>query len=112
MSAVAVTSFRTVFAFNAVVNWFPGHMAKTARLMRENLKNIDIVVEVRDARIPFSSENTAMEEVFKSNTKSRLIVFNKSDLANHRLQKNEIKGCASLWAIAPPPTTTQGILPL
>jgi hypothetical protein len=51
MANTVVGKFRTAFSFNGIVNWFPGHMAKTTRLMRENMKNIDIVVEVRDARV-------------------------------------------------------------
>ena len=39
------------------IQWFPGHMAKTRRLMQENLKLVDIVIELRDARIPYSSKN-------------------------------------------------------
>ena len=39
------------------IQWFPGHMAKTRRLISENLKNVDIVIEVLDARIPYSSKN-------------------------------------------------------
>ena len=42
------------------IQWFPGHMAKTRRLMKENLKLVDVVVELTDARIPFSSRNPEM----------------------------------------------------
>ncbi len=62
------------------LQWYPGHMAKTRRLIEENLKLIDVVVEITDARIPFSGRNPSFNEMLKS--KPRLIVMNKSDLAD------------------------------
>ena len=44
-----------------IIQWFPGHMAKTRRLMKENLKNVDVVIELLDARIPQSSRNPEIE---------------------------------------------------
>lgn len=64
----------------AAVQWFPGHMAKTRRLMRENLKLVDIVIELRDARIPYSSENPEIKKLLGA--KPRLVVLNKADLAD------------------------------
>ena len=40
------------------INWFPGHMRKALRIMSENTKNVDVFLEIRDARIPYSSKNT------------------------------------------------------
>ena len=60
--------------------WYPGHMTKAKRMMEENIKLIDIVIEVLDARIPFSSRNPDIDELGKG--KSRIILLNKSDLAD------------------------------
>ncbi len=62
------------------INWFPGHMAKTRRLIQEHLKLVDVVVEIRDARIPMSSGNPMIEELL--GTKPRLILLNKYDMAD------------------------------
>jgi len=62
------------------IQWYPGHMAKTRRLVRENLKLVDVVIEVLDARIPFSSRNPDIDEL--AGQKPRLIILNKSDLAD------------------------------
>ncbi|MCM1143368.1 MAG: ribosome biogenesis GTPase YlqF [Blautia sp.] len=60
--------------------WYPGHMMKAKRMMQENIKLIDLVIELVDARIPFSSRNPDIDELGKN--KSRLILLNKSDLAD------------------------------
>ncbi len=62
--------------------WHPGHMTKAKRMMEENIKLIDIVIEVLDARIPFSSRNPDIDALGKN--KSRLILLNKSDLADEK----------------------------
>lgn len=62
------------------IQWFPGHMAKTRRLISENLGNVDAVIEMRDARIPFSSKNPEIERLI--NNKPRLILLNKCTLAD------------------------------
>ena len=62
------------------INWYPGHMVKTKRQIIEDLKLIDIVVEILDARIPISSRNPDIEQYIKS--KKRLVVLNKFDLAD------------------------------
>lgn len=67
------------------IQWFPGHMAKTRRLMKENLDMVDIVVELRDARIPKSSRNPEIETIVGS--KPRIVVFNKVDLADPNVTK-------------------------
>ena len=64
---------------NFNINWYPGHMAKTKKQIAEDLKLIDIVVEVLDARIPISSQNPDIKEIIKN--KKRLIALNKSDLS-------------------------------
>lgn len=64
------------------VQWFPGHMAKTRRLMQSNLKLVDAVVEMTDARIPISSRNPEMDRLVGS--KPRLIILNKCDTADEK----------------------------
>ena len=60
--------------------WYPGHMTKAKRMMQENIGLIDLVIELVDARIPLSSRNPDIDELGKN--KSRLILLNKSDLAD------------------------------
>lgn len=63
-----------------IIQWYPGHMAKAFRLMRENMKHVDIVFELVDARIPASSRNPELDEVLGQ--KPRLLVLTKTDLAD------------------------------
>ena len=60
--------------------WYPGHMTKAKRMMQENIKLIDIVVELLDARIPLSSKNPDIDQL--ANNKFRLVILNKADLAD------------------------------
>lgn len=62
------------------IQWYPGHMTKAKRMMQEDIKLIDIVIELVDARIPLSSKNPDIDELAKN--KYRLILLNKSDLAD------------------------------
>lgn len=62
------------------IQWFPGHMAKTNRIMKECLPEVDLVLELLDARIPYSSKNPEIEKII--GTKPRIIIFTKSTLAN------------------------------
>ncbi len=62
------------------INWYPGHMKKTRELIQENLKMVDAVIEVVDARIPQSSRNPIIDELIKG--KTRIVVMNKSDLSD------------------------------
>lgn len=62
--------------------WYPGHMTKAKRMMQENIKLIDLIIEVVDARIPRSSRNPDIDELGKN--KARLILLNKADLADER----------------------------
>ncbi|MDO4500195.1 MAG: ribosome biogenesis GTPase YlqF [Erysipelotrichaceae bacterium] len=64
------------------INWYPGHMAKARRQMEEQLKMVDIVIELRDARMPLASANPMLEELTKN--KARLIILNKSDKADSK----------------------------
>ena len=62
------------------LQWFPGHMKKAERLIRENLKIVDVVIELLDARIPLSSQNPMLKEILQD--KPRVTVLTKSDLAD------------------------------
>ena len=62
------------------INWYPGHMAKTRREIEEELKLIDVVVEIVDSRIPISSRNPDIGKLTEN--KDKIIVLNKSDLAD------------------------------
>lgn len=64
----------------ANVQWFPGHMAKTRRIMAANLKMVDAVVEITDARIPYSSRNPEIKKI--CGPKPRLVLLNKADFAD------------------------------
>ena len=64
------------------VQWFPGHMAKTRRLIKESLPFVDLVTEIVDARIPMSSSNPELEEMIGS--KPRIVLLNKCDVADEK----------------------------
>lgn len=63
-----------------IINWYPGHMAKARRQMQEDMKVIDVVVELVDARIPYSSKNPDIDKLAAG--KSRVILLNKADMAD------------------------------
>lgn len=65
--------------------WYPGHMTKARRMMEENIKLIDLVIELVDARVPLASRNPDIDALGKN--KSRLVLLNKSDLADERANK-------------------------
>ena len=70
------------------INWYPGHMAKTRKQIAEDLKIIDIVIELLDARIPVSSQNPDIAQIIKG--KKKIIVLNKCDLADEKESKKWI----------------------
>ena len=67
------------------IQWFPGHMAKTRRMIQENLKNVDMVIEILDARIPVSSRNPEIKKIIGD--KPSLIILNKASLADPKMNK-------------------------
>ncbi|MGL4344128.1 MAG: ribosome biogenesis GTPase YlqF [Cellulosilyticaceae bacterium] len=71
------------------IQWYPGHMTKTRRLIEENLKLVDIVIELLDARAPHSTKNPDIDKL--AGNKPRLIVLNKADLANPEATKEWTK---------------------
>ena len=70
------------------INWYPGHMAKTRKQIAEDLKIIDIVIELLDARIPVASQNPDIAQIIKG--KKKIIVLNKCDLADEKESKKWI----------------------
>ncbi|ERI92893.1 ribosome biogenesis GTP-binding protein YlqF [Clostridiales bacterium oral taxon 876 str. F0540] len=71
------------------INWFPGHMAKTRRELKENMKLVDAVIEIRDARIVKSSRNPEIDDI--CGDKPRVILLNKSDLSEENVTNQWIK---------------------
>lgn len=71
------------------IQWFPGHMTKAHRLIKEHLKLVDVVIELLDARIPYSSGNPIIKDVTEG--KPRVIVLNKADLAEDKWNDNWLK---------------------
>ena len=71
------------------INWYPGHMAKTKRQIMEDVRLVDIVIELLDARIPISSQNPDIAEITRN--KKKLIVLNKCDLADERQNKRWVE---------------------
>lgn len=71
------------------IQWYPGHMAKAKREVREKLKLIDVVIEIVDARTPLSSRNPTIEELV--GPKPRLVLLNKADLADPELTKQWLR---------------------
>lgn len=63
------------------LQWFPGHMAKTRRMIQDNLKLVDVVIELVDARLPLSSRNPDVDKIIGS--KPRIVVLNKADIADN-----------------------------
>ena len=68
-----------------IIQWFPGHMAATKRMIRENLSSVDVIFELTDARIPFSSKNPQLEELVQ--TKPVILILNKAGLADPELNQ-------------------------
>lgn len=71
------------------INWFPGHMAKTRRQMTDDLKLVDVVIEVLDARIPISSQNPEIEKIIQN--KKKIVVLNKCDLSDESENQKWVK---------------------
>ena len=83
-----------------VIEWYPGHMAKTRRLMKESLPLIDAVCELVDARVPESSRNPDLDGIIGS--KPRIVLLNKCDLADERATARKIKELAERGVTALP----------
>ena len=95
--------------------WYPGHMTKAKRMMQEDMKLIDLVIELIDARIPLSSRNPDIDELAKN--KSRLVLLNKADLADERqtaawIKEFENRGCFTLKINSRTGAGIKAILPM
>ena len=88
------------------LQWYPGHMRKAERLVKENLKLVDVVVELLDARIPMSSANPVLREIVGD--KPRLIVLNKADLADDTATRAWVKYFAEQELVAVPVDAVKG----
>lgn len=87
------------------IQWFPGHMTKAKRMMQAHMNLVDIVIEMLDARIPYSSSNPMLTEI--CGTKTKIVVLNKADLvSSHELQecisifKDRAQSCIALNSAA------------
>ena len=67
------------------IQWFPGHMTKAVRAMEEDIKLVDLLIELADARIPISSRNPEFDRI--AGSKLRMVIMNKSDLADDQANK-------------------------
>jgi len=74
---------------NSNINWFPGHMAKAIREIKEKMNMADLIIELRDARIPLSSANPKVDEIVGA--KPRIILLNKANIADKRVTKEWIE---------------------
>ena len=89
----------------AVIQWFPGHMQKAKRQMQESLKLVDMVIELRDARIPYSSENPMIKDLIGQ--KTRLVILTKKDMADNQrtnecleyFKNHLLRGRRAFWSI-------------
>ena len=68
-----------------MINWYPGHMAKSRRLLQEQLSRVDAVIELCDARVPMAGRNPDLSQMLGE--KKRLLVLNKADLADERMTR-------------------------
>lgn len=75
--------------YQSLINWFPGHMAKAKRLLSDQLKRVDLIIELCDARLPYSSRNPELAGLFRN--KKHLLFLNKSDLADPAATANWIR---------------------
>lgn len=89
------------------INWYPGHMKKTKELIKENLKMVDVVIEVLDARIPVSSKNPNIDELL--GVKPKIVALNKFDLANEKILEDWIKYYKNIGISAIPINSLSGI---
>lgn len=82
-------NFRKTFAHGSKIFWYPTHQSRALRQLKQGLHHIDLVVEVRDARIPLTTINTEFDDILGN--RDRLVVYNKSDLANPQMKSNIVQ---------------------
>jgi ribosome biogenesis GTPase A len=88
------------------IQWYPGHMTKTKRLIEENIKLVDIVIELLDARAPYSTKNPDIDKL--AGHKPRVIVLNKADLADQDMTKQWVNWYSQAHVKVVPVTATSG----
>lgn len=94
---------------HVVISWYPGHMAKTKKQMIEDLKMIDIVIEILDARIPIASRNPDLAQYVKD--KKQIVVLNKTDLADEQITSEWLQyfKTKNITAVAIEANSTNGV---
>ena len=80
--------------YQKMINWYPGHMARTRRLLEEQIRRIDLIIEICDARLPYSSRNPDLDRMIGN--KRRLLFMNKSDLADPAANNSWVRYFRSL----------------
>ena len=88
------------------IQWYPGHMTKTRRLIEENIKLVDIVIELLDARAPYSTKNPDIDKL--AHNKHKIIILNKSDLADERITQKWIEWYSTKQVKVVPIIATSG----
>jgi len=88
------------------IQWYPGHMTKTKRLIEENIKLVDIVIELLDARAPYSTKNPDIDKLAQN--KMRIVILNKADLADEKTTKEWINWYSSHQVKVVPIIATNG----
>ena len=68
----------------AKFSWYPGHMHRGMKLLKEYITKVDVFLEVRDARVPLSSFNSQIDEIIKEHRKQKIVLFNKYDLCDQQ----------------------------
>lgn len=77
--------FRTAFPYDKTIFWYPQHQSRALRQLKDGVHHIDLVVEVRDARLPLTSINLQFDNIL--GRRERIVVYNKCDLANQNLRR-------------------------
>lgn len=90
------TAASEAFRLAEKINWFPGHMYRGLVEIRENIQKVDLFLEVRDARIPYSSKNYEFDKIVQEFNKKRLILFNKFDMCDHKKTMAIMKDLSSV----------------
>lgn len=73
------------------ITWFPGHMYRATKGLTSKMRDVDLYIEVRDARLPYSSMNYEIDDVIRSARKQKIVIFNKFDLCNQQVTLKALK---------------------
>ena len=80
----------------AKITWFPGHMHRATNQLLERVKDMDVFIEIRDSRLPYSSMNYELDDIIKTARKKKIVIFNKYDLCNHQVTLKAIDNLRKL----------------